>query len=410
MRIKAFFENIGPGPIIAAAFIGPGTVMVCTLAGFNFGFSLLWGLGLSIIATVILQEMAGRIGLVTGMDLSQLIRNEKGHPIWKLFQMLIILIAIVIGNAAYESGNITGSNLGLSTLWKAPVIHSGYFEFQTGNFILGALAFSLLWWGSYKVLERILVTLVILMSLAFLSSSILTSPDWGQVLKGFIPEWSPEKITTVVGLIGTTVVPYNLFLYASLAKNKWQKEEKIPIMRRDIILSVILGGIVSMAIVIVGSANTSTEISGAQDVASGLEMIFGSFAKYLMGIGLLAAGLTSSITAPLAGGLVICGIMGWNQETRSKAMRFSMGFIVLMGLIFSSFGIKPVQLISLAQLANGILLPVISGWIIWKASQKSLMKSHKNSGLLLTISILIWLITLALGLKGIGSVVGFNIF
>lgn len=400
------FRNLGPGPLIAAAFIGPGTVTVCTLAGANFGFSLLWALVLSILATVILQEISGRIGIVTGSDLSTLLRNQTGNPVFRIFSMILILLAVVMGNAAYESGNISGANLGLAFYWDAPIVEFSGLQLQLGNFILGILAFLLLWTGSYKALERILVGLVILMSLAFSITALLTTPDLSSLLAGFIPKWNEAEIPTLVALIGTTVVPYNLFLYAALVKKRWKNEADLPLMRRDIAVSVILGGVVSMAILMVGAANTSTEITSAIDVSKGLESVFGSFAGYMMGFGLLAAGLTSSLTAPLAAGFVVCGIMGWDQEIKSNPMRFSMGAIVGLGLLFSSFGIKAVQLITLAQLANGILLPVISGWIIWIAAQHAVLGKNKNTPLATGIAIFIWLITLILGIKSVGTVFG----
>jgi Mn2+/Fe2+ NRAMP family transporter len=202
------------------------------------------------------------------------------------------------------------------------------------------------------------------------------------------------------------VVPYNLFLYAALVKKRWKKTTDLPLMKRDIAVSVILGGVVSMAILVVGAANTSTEITSAADVSKGLESVFGSFAGYMMGFGLLAAGLTSTLTAPLAAGLVVCGIMGWDQEIKSIQMRLTMGGIVGLGLIFSSLGIKPIELIILAQLANGILLPLISGWIIWIASKKSVLGSYRNTPLKTGLASLIWLITLILGLKSIATVFG----
>lgn len=406
MNFKNPLRNIGPGPLIAAAFIGPGTVTVCTLAGANFGFSLLWALALSVVATVILQEISGRIGIITGSDLSSLLRNQTGNRAFRQFSMVLILVAVVLGNAAYQSGNISGANLGLAFYWEAPTLSFLGLQLQLGNFLLGIVAFLLLWTGSYKALERILVGLVILMSLAFSITAILTKPDLASLFAGFIPRWNESEIPTLVALIGTTVVPYNLFLYASLVNKRWKNEGNLPLMRRDISVSVILGGIVSMAILIVGAANTSTEITSALDVSKGLESVFGSFAGYMMGFGLLAAGMTSALTAPLAAGFVVCGIMGWNQEIKSKPMRITMGIIVGLGLLFSSFGIKPVQLITLAQLANGILLPVISGWIIWIASQSSVLGKFKNTPFQTAIASLIWLITLVLGLKSVGTVFG----
>ena len=164
-----------------------------------------------------------------------------------------------------------------------------------------------------------------------------------------------------------------------------------------------------MAILMVGAANVSTEINSALDVSKGLEGVFGSFAKYMMGFGLMAAGLTSSITAPLAAGLVICGILGWDQDIRSKQMRASMGVIMGLGLVFASLGIKPIQLITLAQLANGVLLPLISGWIIWVASQKTILGDFRNKTGHTILAVLIWLVTVVLGLKSVLAVLGISL-
>ncbi len=408
MKLRALFSKIGPGPIITAAFIGPGTVTVCTLAGIRFDFSLLWALLLSIVATVYLQEISGRIGLVTGKDLSQLIRNQKGNKATKGAIMFLVLTAIGLGNAAYQGGNISGANLGLGTIWEAPDWDFGSVQIQSGNLIFGLLAFALLWSGNFKRIERVLVALVIVMSLAFIVTAILTKPDFNQLLAGFIPSFSAEKFPTIVALIGTTVVPYNLFLYASLVNKQWKGAQQIGSMRRDISLSVILGGLVSMAILIVGVANPSESLQSAQDIAKGLDGVFGGGATYLMGFGLLAAGLTSSLTAPLAGGLVICGILGWNQEIKSPPMRAMMGLILVLGIVFSSFGIRPVTLITLAQLANGALLPIISGWLIWKAKDQKLLGEEANDRNQSLFGLAIWLITLALGVKSILTVLGFG--
>jgi manganese transport protein len=406
LSLTKFFQNIGPGPLIAAAFIGPGTVTVCTLAGANFGFSLIWAVVLSIISTLILQEISGRIALLTGSDLSTLLRNQSGHPLIKLFSMGLVLIAIVLGNAAYESGNISGANLGLAFYWEAPVINFGGLQIYAGNGIMGIAVVLLLLAGSYKTLERVLFGLVILMSLAFLIAAVLTKPDISKLLAGFIPAWNVEEIPTLVALIGTTVVPYNLFLYASLVNKQWKLEADLHTMRQDISVSVVLGGVVSMAVLIVGTANTSAEINSAIDVAKGLESVFGDFAGYMMGFGLLAAGMTSALTAPLAAGFVVCGILGWSTDLKSRPMRVTMGSIVGIGLLFSSLGIKPVELITLAQLANGLLLPIISGWLIWMASRHSVLRRHKNTPAATAVALVIWLITVVLGIKGLGTVFG----
>ncbi|MBT6379860.1 MAG: divalent metal cation transporter, partial [Opitutales bacterium] len=115
--IKLSFKEIGPGPIIAAAFVGPGTVTLCTLSGSQFGYALLWAMALSIFATITLQEMSARLGIVTQKGLAEIINKEIGNPALKGLTVLLILSAIVVGNAAYEAGNISGGALGLEAVF-----------------------------------------------------------------------------------------------------------------------------------------------------------------------------------------------------------------------------------------------------------------------------------------------------
>ena len=146
--ILKFLKNIGPGPLVAAAFIGPGTVTLCTLAGVNFGYALLWAMVLSIVATIVLQEMAARLGIVSQKGLSEVIRSEIKHPLVRGFAILLILSAIVIGNAAYEAGNISGGALGMQTLFGNPFLELGSFKLNIMSLIIGLVAFGLLYVGN----------------------------------------------------------------------------------------------------------------------------------------------------------------------------------------------------------------------------------------------------------------------
>jgi len=404
LNIKEIIKSIGPGPIVAAAFIGPGTVTVCTLAGVNWGYSLIWAMLISILITGFLQEASGRLGVITKKDLSEILRDSELGILLKWFALPLVLLAIALGNAAYESGNLTGAALGLDVIFNPEFFTSGAFSVKASNLIVGILALVLLWFGSFKTLQNVLTGLVIVLSVSFLVTAFMVLPEITTLAKGFLPTINSDNLLIIASIIGTTVVPYNLFLYASLAKKQWEAPSEIGAMRKDIWISVVLGGIVSMAIMVVGASNPSTEINSVVDLSRGLELTLGKTAKYLTAIGLFGAGITSSITAPLATGLVVCGLFGWDQNISSKPMRWVMLSTVFFGLIFSSFGITPIQLIVTAQLANGILLPLVSGWILWLSAQKGLLGKYatRTSGLI--FGGLIWLMTLALGLKSISLV------
>lgn len=398
----SWFKNIGPGPLVAAAFIGPGTVTVCTLAGAGFGYALLWAMLFSIIATIVLQEMSARLGIITQKGLAETIREEIKNPFLKSLIVILILSAIVVGNAAYEAGNISGGVLGLETVFGSPKLKLGDFLINSYSLVIGLIAFVLLYIGNYKVLEKTLIGLVIIMSFSFLITAIVTKPDVMAVLKGLFNFEAPKgSLLTIIGLIGTTVVPYNLFLHSYLVKEKWQEKADLKFAVRDTYIAVVLGGIVSMSIIISAAAIQSKEINSAADLAQALEPLFGSNSKYFLGMGLFAAGITSAITAPLAAAYVANGCLGWNTGLRSIKFRFVWVFILGLGVLFSSIGFKSIEIIKFAQIANGLLLPLIAGILIWIMNKSSILGDNKNTKIKNIIGLLILAVTMFLGAKSI---------
>ena len=408
---KNWFKNSGPGTLVAAAFIGPGTVTLCTLAGVNFGFHLLWAMVLSIVATIVLQEMASRLGIISQKGLSEVIRAEIKHPIINKLILLLILSAIVVGNASYEAGNISGGILGLETITGELRIALGNYSLNILSFVVGIIAFILLYIGNYKFLERVLVMLVVIMSISFLITAFLTKPAISDILKGAITPSFPEgSLLTILGLVGTTVVPYNLFLHASLVKEKWNNPKDLKAVRKDTIISIALGGLVSMAIIISASSIGLGEISSAADLAKSLAPLYGDFASYFLGIGLFAAGITSAITAPLAAAYVARGCFGWKSGLKSKQFRAVWFLILSLGVVFSSLGIKPIEIIKFAQVANGILLPVVAGILLWIVNKKVVLGKYVNSKFQNILGFIILIVTIFLGLRGLDKVFEFNIF
>ena len=389
------FKKTGPGMLIAAAFIGPGTVTTCIRAGVDWKLGLLWALLLSVIATLVLQEMAGRLGLSAREGIPGLVRTTIASAWVRTLFLGIILAAIVIGNAAYEAGNISGAVLGLQAISD----HTGTSFFPL---ITGMLAFLLLWFGNFRILERVFTGLVLLMSLSFLVTAVITRPDPAEILKGlFFPDIDSQSLLTVVALIGTTVVPYNLFLYTSLVAEKWQSVSHIREMRWDISLSVVIGGIVSMAILITAAGSGAEAVTGVMDLASGLEPIYGGMARYGLGIGLFAAGITSAITAPLAAAFVVCQCFGWPPEHRSLKFRLVWITVLFFGVGTLSMDFKPLEIIFFAQVANGILLPVIAIFLWWAINQKGLMGVHRNTLLQNLLAMLVLVLVTVLGIWSI---------
>ena len=410
-KIIGKFKSIGPAALVTAAFIGPGTVTACSIAGAKFGYALLWGLLFSVIATIVLQEMSARLGIVTRKGLGEALREQTKNPISRFITAFLVLSAIVIGNAAYETGNILGGALGLEAITGFSTISIGEFSLNIWGPVIGIFAFALMIIGSYKTLERLLIILVILMSLAFISTSIIIAPNIAEILKGaFIPSLPSGSVLTLVALIGTTVVPYNLFLHASAVQERWKDESGLKEARTDIYISIIIGGLISMSIVITSATafmSSGTEINNAGDMALQLQPLLGNWAKYFMAFGLFAAGVSSAVTAPLAAAYAAAGILGWKKDLKGKKFRAVWIFILLIGIIFSAVGFKPIQAIVFAQITNGILLPIIAVYLLWIMNSEKIMGKYKNKLLSNIIAFVVVLIAIGLGFRSILSVFGF---
>ncbi|WP_461533513.1 Nramp family divalent metal transporter [Sinomicrobium sp.] len=398
-----FLKKAGPGTIVAAAFIGPGTVTVCTLAGVDFGYALLWAIVLSIVATVILQEMAARVGVITGMGLAEVIKTQLRHRLLKIPLIILVFSAVVIGNAAYEAGNLSGASLGMTGIF--PEEYARFYPL-----VVGVVAFALLYAGSYKTLERCMTAMVLVMSMSFILAAVIIKPDMVAIVKGlFIPEISEENTLTVIGLIGTTVVPYNLFLHASLVSERWSGEADLKTVRKDTWLFVTLGGLVSAAIMITAAGSGLNGIRNVMDIAIGLEPLYGRFAIYFIGIGLFAAGITSAITAPLAAAYVANGCFGWNASLKDHRFRLVWMIVIGIGILFASVGFNPIELILFAQVANGILLPVVALFLWWVVNKTEVLGKYRNGLLLNLISGGIIFITVVLGIRSILKVLGWEV-
>ena len=394
-----WIKDVGPGVLIAAAFIGPGTVTLCTIAGASYGYSLLWALLLSIIATIVLQEMALRIGLITNKGLAEVIRVSIKNKFINRLLILLILCSILIGNAAYEAGNITGASLGIIAIIGR----------ETLNYIpllIGFISFIILYIGDYKVLERSLIFLVITMSVSFMITAIMTKPDLFSLLDGlFMPKINSESLLVVLGLIGTTVVPYNLFLHSSLVKEKWNDISKLKTARIESFISIIIGGIVSMAIIIAAASVSNDNVKSVMDLAKGLEPLYGKFAIYFLGIGLFASGITSSITAPLAAAYVAKSCFGWSGSLKSLNFRIVWFFVLLIGVIVSLLKLNPIEVIKFAQFSNSLLLPIVAILLFWLINNKTIFKNSYSYKLQNILVIVIILITIILGAKGVISLI-----
>ena len=374
--------------VISAAFIGPGTVTTAASSGANFGFALLWALFFSTFACVVLQEASARITIISGKNLGQAIREQFKDRTSGLFVLLLVLGAIILGCAAYEAGNILGGVAGaaLGTGISAQLL----------TVFIGLAAGLLLYFSSTVVVARVMGVVVALMGIAFLVTAISLGPSLMEILKGsFIPSMPSGSSLLVIGLVGTTVVPYNLFLGSGIAGNQSLKD-----LRIGLSVAVIFGGIISMGVLVVGTSVSGTFSFDA--LADTLSTKLGAWASVIFSLGLFAAGFSSAITAPLAAAITAKGLFGSSQSQNwdEHSWRYRMVWlgVLLTGIVFGISNVKPIPVIIIAQALNGILLPFVAIFLITVVNDLGLMGKSNLNGTISNISMaVVVVVTIFLG-------------
>ncbi len=356
--MKRYLKNIGPGAIITAAFIGPGTVTTCIKSGYETGYSLLGIMIIAILVAITIQIFAAKIGIIAQIGISRNIRENTYSKIGKVFSTLMIVIGIFVGNSAFEAGNITGAVIGLSG-----IIGNGFIVVKI--FIISAIVFVLLWVGKYERIEKILEIAVLVMAVCFVVAAILSKPNIGRIFEEMFNFKIISKNIMMIGaLVGTTVGPYSIFLHSETAAERWHSPNDIKYMIFDTVVSIGVGGIISCSIIIV--AATTAEALNISDVSinnyvRALSNPIGNVGQFVFYLGLLAAGITSAITAPLAAAYTVEGICS-SQRMDKQGWKFRMiwGLVLCIGtLIAIIWGNSPADLIIIVQFVNAIILPFI---------------------------------------------------
>lgn len=379
--------------VLAAAFIGPGTVTTAASAGAAHGLALLWALVFSTGATLLLQEAAARVTVVSGHTLGEAIRLQWAGGRRGPWIVGLVLGAIVLGNAAYEAGNLLGAvaGAGLATALPPAALTLG----------VAAGAAMLLWAGSPRAVALLLSATVAVMGVAFVFTAAELRPVAGALLAGsVVPRVPPGAGLLVLGLVGTTVVPYNLFLGSGIAAGQTLRE-----LRWGIGVAVLLGGLISMAVLVAGTA--VAEPFGFPALRDALVARLGDWAGPLFAWGLFAAGFSSAVTAPLAAAVTARTLLGRGDgDTRwaadGRRYRAVWLGVLAAGLVFALSGVRPIPAIVLAQALNGVVLPLAAVFLFLVVNDRALMGERGMNGPvanLLTGAVV--LLTLVLGASGV---------
>ena len=379
---------------ISAAFIGPGTVTTAAAAGARHGTALLWALLFSTVACLALQEASARLAVATGKPLARTLGELTGRGPAARLVPLGVVGSVVLGCAAFQAGNILGAvaGAGLAAALSTRVLSVG----------CGLLAAGILLSGKASTVARILGGVVALMGAAFAACAVELRPPLAEIARGsLVPTLPPGSGLLALGLVGTTVVPYNLFLGSGLARGGSLKEARF-----GLAVAVPLGGLISMAVLMAGTACAGP--FSFHGLAQALSDRLGAWAGPFFAFGLFAAGLSSAVTAPLAAALAVRGCFekegrpAWKE--RSLPFRAVWAGVLLFGLAFGIAGVKPVPVIILAQALNGVVLPLVAAFL-WIAVNDRNLVGRKHlagpaSNVVLGISVPV---TVLLGCRGIAG-------
>src|SRR5699024_2628511 len=268
--------------------------------------------------------------------------------------------------------------------------------------LLGLFIGLLLWFGNYKVIEKFFVIMVGIISLSFIITAVVIKPDIGAILSGiFVPKIPDGSIIFVISLIGTTIVPYTFFLQSATVQERWKGKEAVSEGRFDIIFSMIVVAIISVAIVVTaaGAFSLGTNIEDPSQMAIQLQPLLGSWAKGVFAIGMFGAGATSVMSAPLAAVFAVSGVLGWKPEFISYKVGARWLMIILIGVIFSGLAYSPTSTIIFAQNAKGLILPIIVMFMIVVMSNSARLGAYVNKTWMSVVAWIIFIITLVLALQ-----------
>mgnify|MGYP003587138668 CR=1 FL=1 len=399
-----FLRYLGPGILVTVGFIDPGNWASNVAAGSEYGYSLLWMVTLSTVMLVFLQHNAAHLGIATGLCLSEAARAHLPAPV-----AVPVLLSAVGAAVATALAEILGGGIALALLFGVPL--------RMGCIAVTLFVGWMLVTNSYRRLERWIIGFVSLIGFAFIFELSLVNIPWHQALAGWVlPQLPPGSLPIVMSVLGAVVMPHNLFLHSEVIQSRqWNRESEAVIRRQlryeflDTLLSMGLGWAINSAMILVAAAAffaAGLSVTALEQASSLLEPLLGSAAAVVFALALLFAGLSSSITAGMAGGSIFAGIFGEPFDMGDRHSRIGVG-LTLGGALLAIFFISdPFQGLVVSQMLLSIQLPFTILLQIFLTASPRVMGPYANSPLdnliLGTIAALVILLNLLLFLSFFG--------
>jgi manganese transport protein len=388
VRSSSKISNVILWSVISAAFIGPGTITTAITAGSLFQIELLWVVIFATLACIFLQEVSARITIASGLSFGQTLARKYGDDKSAWIKWMVAL-PVLLGCAAYEAGNILGAVSGIALLIPG--------DGQMYTLMITVIAGFVLWRGGSRAISLIMTTLVGIMGIAFLILAFQTRFSFSELFfAAVVPKLPQGSEWIALALLGTTIVPYNIFIGSAISKG-----HTIPLMRIGLTISVIIGGLITCWIMIAGSLTNG--FSSFEELAASLHGKLGNVGSWALGIGLFAAGFSSAITSPYAASLIASTVLGSKDN---RMVRGVWMLILFTGFIFGFSGVKPIPVILAVQALNGFVLPLLAYFLILLVNDKQVIPSANQHGLAYNlILILIFGVTLLIGLNNVDKAI-----
>ncbi len=398
-------KYIGPGLLVTVGFIDPGNWASNVEAGSAFGFSLLWVVTLGTVMLIILQHNAAHLGIVTGECLSE---NIARH--FKPFTKRLALGTAVLASVCTALAEILGGAIALEMLFKIPL--------KIGAIMILILISVMLLSNSYHKLERWIIAFVSLIGLSFIIEIALVDLNWIQVIPAwFIPSIPHNSMLIIMSVLGAVVMPHNLYLHSEVIQSRqWNLENEEVIHQQlqyefmDTIFSMVVGWAINSAMILIAAATffKVARVGSLTQAQSMLVPLLGSGAALIFALALFFAGVSSSITAAMAGGSIYAGFFGEPFDIKDNHSKVGV-FITLVGATLIIFFINdPYQSLVISQMMLSIQLPFTVFPLIILTSNEKIMGRFKNTPLekisLWAVGLVVTALNLALLLDIVGLV------
>lgn len=369
--------------VISAAFIGPGTVTTAASAGALHQLDLLWAVVFSTVACLVLQELSARLTIVSGLSMGQAILKKNGEQRGRWLNGWLGG-PVILGCAAYEAGNILGAVSGLQLMLNS--------NHSLLTVLVTVVVVIVLWTDRREAIGWIMTALVAIMGIAFAVLAHGRPFTWQEyAAAATIPHIPAGGELLALGLVGTTIVPYNVFLGSAVSKG-----QTLRLMRIGLSISVVIGGLITMAILLAGTA--VGPFGSFNELSLALQSSLGPLGAWALGAGLFAAGFSSSITSPYAASIIASSVFGWSDARRSATWMF----VVLVGFTVAISGVRPIPVILLVQALNGLVLPLLTAYLILLLNDPDVTPAgHRPSVLYNGLLVFIFASVLVMGLHSI---------